>query len=159
MQFEITNPFTSATYLRGFILNDIKILMEKVDKLAKNLNSRREVILYYLVRSLLERDMFFNVREETRDKIFFEAVYWASKTETKQKNRPKSFNGVGDKKIERFFTKMTHSIISALIVKHDINQNDIHKSTVKEIKYNLELSTYLNFLFEISCIKRSRNNS
>jgi len=159
MQFNLSNPFASKTYLRGFINTDLETIYKRIKILADKNSVEEDLILYYLVRTLLDKDMFFSLEEEIYKDLFFNAAYWASKTETKQKNRPKNFNGVGDKKIERYFTKLISAVMSALMKKHNISNEDIHNNTMNEIKFNLELSEYLNLMFEISCIKRNRNKS
>jgi len=160
MQFNIANPFCSTTYVRGFVNCNYEELKVKIKILSEDLSCDNDLIVYYLVKTLLDYDMFFKLKSSTYEDLFYNAAYWASRAETKQKNRPKSFNGVGDKKTERFFTKLTHSVMSALIIKHNISfDSDIHKSSMAEIKFNLELSEFLNLMFEISCVKRNRNNN
>lgn len=156
MQFRVTNVFASTAFLKGFINGDLDMINKRIIDISSKFDNDKGAATYYLVRTLLEKDIFFSLDKEIYEELFFTAAYWSSAMETKQKNRPKSFNSVSDKKNERFFTKLTHSIMSALIVKHNISTVDIHKNTINEIKFNLELSLFLNLMFEISCIKRKR---
>lgn len=152
------NPFVNKLFLKNFIKNkDINGLEESLKDISMKKNIDKDKLNYFLVKSLLNNYMFFELNEEIKDYLFYKAAYWASYQETKQKNRPKNFQNVSNKKNIRYFTTLIHSLISSIYVNNELTYEDLINSSVKKIKYDYELGIYLNFIFEISCIKRKRN--
>lgn len=109
-------------------------------------------VIYFYIKNILSNGFFFEMKETVINEIFFEAAYWASTKETKQKIRPKNFNDIKDKKTQKFFTKLTQALIVAITKKYYV----CSENEMDNVKYNLELSKYLEVMYEVSCVKRNR---
>jgi flagella basal body P-ring formation protein FlgA len=114
-----------------------------------NIDSQETI--YFYVRTILKNGTYFKYNQEISEGLFFEAAYWSSKKETKQKIRPKNFNDIKEKKNQKLFSKLQKSITLALIEEYYDKNSDLDN-----IKFKLELNKYIETMYEISCIKRDR---
>ncbi len=136
-------------------LSDIK---EKLLDYSKKNNANIEETIYFFVKNLLLSNLFFKMNREVANNLFFEAAYWASMQEHKQKTRPKNFNDIQDKKNQKYFTKLNQIVIVAITEEFFIPSKD---ENIKEdnFNYKIELNKYIEVLYEISCIKRNRKSN
>jgi len=159
MSYKITAVSFSESFYRA--CKSIKTYDEVIERLklnAKNQNLELNEIIYFFTKQSLEHNHFFDYSKEVQEKLYFDAAYWASKEESKQKTRPKNFKDIDNKNYTRVFTKFLASTMKSLYVKHNINSEDfINSKSMKVMAYNIEVEEYLNLLFEISCIKRDRS--
>jgi len=149
------NPFVSMTYIKGFLGLTIVDLKERLLKIVTE-DIEYDQIVYLYTKTLLDYHLYFEQPKEIREYLLYSSARWASKKEARGK-RPLGFEEDIDNKHDKYFTKLSKSLINALIVKHDLSGQDILSSSPTAIRYNMELNLYMGFMYEISCIKRDRN--
>lgn len=152
-----------VTFNKPFIMNLIKLnsvneIKNKLSLYAKKNNANIEETVYFFVKNLLLSNLFFKMDRDIANDLFFEAAYWASMQEHKQKTRPKNFNDIQDKKNQKYFTKLNQIVIIALTEEFFVQSKDEnHKE--ENFQYKIELNRYIEVLYEISCIKRNRKSN
>ena len=152
-----------VTFNKPFILaliklNSLEDIKNKLSDYAKKYNANLEETVYFFVRNLLISNLFFKMNRDIANELFFEAAYWASMQEHKQKTRPKNFNDIQDKKNQKFFTKLNQIIIIAITEEFFIPSKN-EDSKEDNFPYKIELNKYIKELYEISCIKRNRKSN
>lgn len=110
-------------------------------------NRKFEEINYFFIMNIIKSGDFFKI-EANIINLYFEAAFWASEQEVKQKVRPKKISDIQNKKGVRVYLKLIQNTIEGLNKKYYIQGEE-------NVVYSIELSKFLNILFEISCIKRS----
>jgi hypothetical protein len=143
--------FPTPFLLRLKNIKDEKELREALVSFSEINKLEEKEVIYFYVKTILKNGFFFEMEERAVNELLFEAAYWASIKETKQKIRPKNFYDVKDKKNQKFFSKLTKAIIEALIEKYHSKE-----SGNDNIQFSLKLSEYLEVLYEVSCVKRDR---
>ena len=142
----------SKPFLRRLeMISSIEDIKEELKTYSERNNVGYNETVYSYVKTILKNGTYFGRNIHVSQELFFEAAFWSSKLETKQKIRPKNFNDIKDKKNSEFFSKLTQSVILALI-EHFYEKD----SDLDNIKFKLELSSYIKTLYEVSCIKRDR---
>lgn len=158
MSYRITTiPFSESFFRACKKLNAYEDLIARLRIISRNESFEIEEVIYFFVKSSLDNNHFFHLQEKVAEKAYYEAAFWASKKESKQKTRPTEFKDVDNKNSSRVFTKLLKSTINGLYRKHSMNCEDLTPRSIKSIPFDLELESYLNLLYEISCIKRARN--
>lgn len=127
-----------------------EIKAELADFAIKNDFHKKEVTYAY-VRVILKNGVFFSIDREVANNLLFDAAQWASTLESKQKTKPKKIEDIKEKRNSKPFTKLLKHLINSLIIEFHSHEND-------NIKFDIELSDYLEIMYELSCIKRDRNN-
>jgi hypothetical protein len=140
-------PFTSK-------LKKMSQLSEIEDELKKfslihGVNNKECVYVYVL--TLLKENTFFSFDRLNMNELLFSAAQWAVTFESKQKTRPKKMIDIKKTKSQKPFTKLMKCLIEALVIEFKTGEYDC-------IKFGIELSDYLEAMYEISCIKRDRGN-
>ncbi len=153
-----------VTFNRPFITALIKLdsktaIKSKLSDYAKKNNASLEETIYFFVKNLLLANLFFKMNRDIANDLFFEAAYWASMQEHKQKTRPKNFNDIQDKKNQKYFTKLNQIVIVALTEEFFIPSKKDDESKEDNFNYKIELNKYIEVLYEISCIKRNRKTN
>lgn len=128
--------------------NEIRTSLIEFSKIHKY---DEEEVNYYFVLTILKNDMFFEI-ESLVINLFFEAAYWASLQENKQKIRPKNIDEIQSKNCLRVYTKLAQFIIEGVTKKYYVSNED-------NMLYKIELSKYIEIMHEISCLKRSNGFS
>lgn len=152
-----------VTFNKPFILALIKLdsledIKNKLSDYAKKYNATMEETIYFFVKNLLISNLFFKMNRDIANELFFEAAYWASMQEHKQKTRPKNFNDIQDKKNQKFFTKLNQIIMIAITEEFFVPSKN-EDSKEENFAYKIELNKYIEVLYEISCIKRNRKSN
>jgi len=142
---------------------DIKTINDVIDSLSQKENIEFEEGRYYFIMSILSQNLKNIFEEDIFESLFMDAATWASSKETKQKIRPKTFKDIKSKKSQRYFTKISKAIVLTLIQEHLIEGTGLEKQIVKDyslnyIKFQDELASYTNLLYEVSCIRRIRSS-
>lgn len=128
--------------------NEIRASLIEFSKFHKY---NEEEVNYYFVLTILKNDIFFKI-ESLVINLFFEAAYWASLQESRQKIRPKSIDEIQSKNCLRVYTKLTQFVIEGVTKKYYTPNED-------NILYKIELNKYIEIMHEISCLKRSNGFS
>jgi len=133
-------------------------LREKLINYSEINNYENIQVIYFYIIAALRTGQYFEIDREIIINLFFEAAYWASAKETRQKLRPKCISDIKIKKKQHLFIQLSKELMVAITRKYFNLPKD-----PDNIKYNVEVSNYLDILYEISCIKRDRvynsNNS
>lgn len=152
-----------VTFNKPFIAALIKLdsknaIKSKLEDYSKKSNANLDETIYFFVKNLLISNLFFKMNREIANDLFFEAAYWASMQEHKQKTRPKNFNDIQDKKNHKYFTKLNQIVMVALTEEFFIPSKD-EDSKEDNFNFKIELNKYIEVLYEISCIKRNRKSN
>lgn len=142
----IPNPFL----LKLKKITCIKEIKNELQEFANNNEFHKKEVIYTYVRIILKNGHFFETDREISNTLLFEAAQWASTIESKSKTKPKKYEDIKEKRNQKPFTKLMKYLINALVVEFYSNEND-------NIKFEIELSDYLEIMYELSCIKRDRN--
>lgn len=154
-QISFSNPFL----MRLRALSSRKEISSSLSDYAKRYKFEECEVNYFFIKAILNNGFYFQMDEEIVKELLFDAIYWASIKETKQKIKPKNFNDVKDKKVHKYYTKLMTTLVNSLVAKHFVEEDTKEDKDMKLIKFNLELSKYMELMYELSCIKRNRHNS
>jgi hypothetical protein len=145
-EITISSNFIKSTYF----IESKEELLNKIYEFADRFNYSREMTVYYFIKQCLKEETYQRFKRDIIDEVYYIAAIWASKEETIQKVRPKSFHDVKKKKHQLVFTKLYIDTINYIDSQYKIG------STERAI----ELELYISLLNNLACIKRisTKNN-
>lgn len=132
-----------------FIDDAAKIEMEltkKIKEFAKFNKFNEDECTYYFIKESIKHGFFFQINEEARDIILYKAIEWASINETRSKTKPKTKDEIRDDRKDAFFTQLQKELIVGLYKYEDVSS----------MKFEITLTKYICFFFDLSCIKRKK---
>lgn len=150
MSIDSTVIIPSPFLLKLKKLDSLKEIRHELGEFANNNDFHKKEVTYVYIRMILKNGSFFEFDREIVNTLLFEAAQWASTLESKSKTKPKKFEDVREKRSAKPFTKLLKHLINALVIEFHSSEND-------NIKFDIELSDYLEVMYELSCIKRDRN--
>lgn len=123
---------------------------KEIETILKEFSSKHNFTLvevnYFFIKEILKHKLFFNLKEELREPLLYDAIYWASINETRSKTRPKSYKDIKDGKHNAFFTQLQKEMIKCIYNSYEVSSPN----------FDIILEKYLSFFFDLSCIKRNR---
>lgn len=135
--------FIKKTLENNYSSKDISI---KLKDFSNRNNYNLIEVNYFFIKEILKHKIFFNLKEEIREPLLFEAIHWASVNETRSKIRPKSYKDIKEGKHNAFFTQLQKEMIKCIYNSYEITSPN----------FDIILEKYLSFFFDLSCIKRNR---
>ena len=143
----------SETYLKGFIRLNIENGFLRIFELSKKENINKDYLSYTVFKRLIDSEFAYELDDSFFRELLFVSTKWASKEDIKQRSKPKSANDIKEKRDTIYFVSLIQSLTSYLIRKNNISDKDLSCKTIKSIKYEYELSQYLNIVHELICHK------
>lgn len=143
-------PIIPSVFIKKIIQNakTKKTIEKELIEFANKNKFHPEHTIYSFVKESLRIDVFFNIPEDIRHSLLFDAIIYASLNETKSKIKPQNYKDIKEGKKDAYFINLQQELINSVYRNLD----------TKSFNFNIILDYYLNMFFELSCLKKGKVN-
>lgn len=141
-------PIIPLNFIKRTIQNskEKKDFKESLTDFSKKNSFDLDYTIYIFIKESLRLNIFFNIQEDIRNDLLFEAIIFGSLNEPKLKIKPKNHKDIKEGKKDAFFTQLQKELIKFLYRNMDINS----------FNFDITLDYYLNLFFELSSYKKGK---
>lgn len=143
-------PIIPSVFIKKIIQNakTKKTIEKELIEFANKNKFHPEHTIYSFVKESLRIDVFFNIPEDIRHSLLFDAIIYASLNEAKSKIKPQNYKDIKEGKKDAYFINLQQELINSVYRNLD----------TKSFNFNIILDYYLNMFFELSCLKKGKVN-
>lgn len=143
-------PIIPSIFIKKIIQNakTKKTIEKELIEFANKNKFHPEHTIYSFVKESLRINVFFNIPEDIRHSLLFDAIIYASLNETKSKIKPQNYKDIKEGKKDAYFINLQQELINSVYRNLD----------TKSFNFNIILDYYLNMFFELSCLKKGKVN-
>lgn len=143
-------PIIPSIFIKKIIQNakTKKTIEKELIEFANKNKFHPEHTIYSFVKESLRIDVFFNIPEDIRHSLLFDAIIYASLNEAKSKIKPQNYKDIKEGKKDAYFINLQQELINSVYRNLD----------TKSFNFNIILDYYLNMFFELSCLKKGKVN-
>lgn len=143
-------PIIPSVFIKKIIQNakTKKTIEKELIEFANKNKFHPEHTIYSFVKESLRINVFFNIPEDIRHSLLFDAIIYASLNETKSKIKPQNYKDIKEGKKDAYFINLQQELINSVYRNLD----------TKSFNFNIILDYYLNMFFELSCLKKGKVN-